>query len=51
MFLKLAVFLVLTHVGKYRMFIAALIEIKIKMKTIQIPINGPLVKQMLPPYK
>lgn len=51
MFLNLAVSLVLTQVGKYRMFIAALMEIEIKMKTIQISINRPLVKQMLPPYK
>lgn len=51
MFLNLAVSLILIPVGKYRMFIPALTEIEIKMKTIQISINKPLVKQMLPLYK
>ena len=54
MFLDLAVPLVLKQVGKdkgARMFIAELIEIEKKMKTIQMFNNRPLVKQiMLHPY-
>lgn len=50
MFLDLAVPPVLKQVGKdrsTRMFIAELIEIEKKMKTIQMFNNRPLVKQIM----